>query len=105
MSHSPAAARHVKVFGSTTSDGHVELTPVQASPAPPAPAAARQTAPAFAAGCWPPSLLPSHASVVHGLPSSVHAVPLGCLASDGQAALLPVQLSARSHSPAAPRHT
>ena len=35
----------------------------------------------------------------------MHAVPLAFLASAGQAALLPVQLSATSHSPAAPRHT
>src|SRR5207249_46935 len=62
-------------------------------------------APEFPAGCWHALLLPSHVSVVHGLPSSVHAVPLAFLASAGQAALLPVQLSATSHSRAAPRHT
>ena len=37
-------------------------------------------------------------------PSSVHAVPLACFASPGQATLVPVQLSATSHSPAAARH-
>src|SRR5207249_1881919 len=106
MSHSPAAARHVKVFGSTTSDGHVELTPVQTSSGSQAsPEPARHTVPAFPAGCWQALLVPSQVSVVHGWPSPVHAVPLACLASAGQPALLPVQLSARSHSPAAPRHT
>jgi hypothetical protein len=43
--------------------------------------------------------------VLHGLPSSVHEVPAGTLASAGHAALEPVQLSATSHSPAAPRQT
>ena len=104
-SHSPADERHSVNAGRKPSTGHVELVPVHVSTASHAPAAARQTAPAFPAGCWHASLLPSQVSVVHGLPSSMHAVPLGCLASGGQAALLPVQLSARSHSPAAPRHT
>src|SRR5205823_13806512 len=47
----------------------------------------------------------SHWSSVHGLPSSLQAVPLACFASAGHAALEPVQLSARSHAPAATRHT
>jgi hypothetical protein len=51
------------------------------------------------------TLLPSHWSVVHGLPSSVHAVPLAFFTSAGHAVLEPVQLSARSHSPAAARHS
>src|SRR5947199_5803776 len=43
-------------------------------------------------------ILPLQVSAVQGLPSSVHAAPLGCLASAGHAALVPVQVSARSHS-------
>src|SRR5207245_11258731 len=68
-------------------------------------AAARHTAPAFPAGCVHVALVPLHTSVVHTLPSSVHAVPLGWKASLGQVVLVPVQLSATSHSPAAARHT
>src|SRR5207245_206369 len=41
--------------------------------------------------------------VVHGLPSSVHAVPFVFFASAGQSGPLPGQVSARSHSPAATR--
>src|SRR5439155_8866570 len=49
--------------------------------------------------------LPSQVSVVHGLPSSVQAVPAACFASAGQSGPVPAQLSARSHSPAAARQT
>src|SRR5205814_513165 len=45
------------------------------------------------------------ASVVQGLPSSAHAVPLGCVASAGQAVFVPSQASATSQSPAAARHS
>ena len=60
-SHSPAADRHVNEIGRTTSGGHVVVTPVhisagsQTSPEP-----VRQTAPAFPAGCWQASFVPSH---------------------------------------------
>jgi hypothetical protein len=43
--------------------------------------------------------------MLQGLPSSVQLVPLATFASLGQAAELPVQLSATSHSPADSRHT
>src|SRR5207247_2598938 len=65
----------------------------------------RHTAPALPAGCVQVALVPLQVSAVHGLPSSVHAAPLGCLVSAGHAALVPVQVSARSHSPAAARQT
>jgi len=53
-----------------------------------APATARHTVPALPAGCWQRALLTRlQVLVVHGLPSSVHAVPLVFLASDGQARL------------------
>src|SRR5207249_9935143 len=81
------------------SAGHVLLTPVQVSARSQVPAAARQVAPAFPAGCWQVSLVPLHVSVVHGLPSSVHAVPFDFLASAEQFAPLPGQKSSRSHSP------
>src|SRR5207253_1276251 len=61
--------------------------------------------PAFPAGCWQRALLPLQVSVVHTLPSSVHAVPFALKALAGQVVLVPVQLSATSHSPAAARHT
>src|SRR5256885_12039736 len=51
------------------------------------------------------SLVPLHTSVVQGSPSSVQAVPLGWNASVGQVVLVPVQLSATSHSPATARHS
>src|SRR5437879_7663154 len=87
------------------SAGHAALVPSQVSATSQSPAAARHTVPALPAGCWQRALLPSQVSVVHGLPSSVHAVPLGSLVSAGQVALATVQVSSRSHSPAAARHT
>src|SRR5438876_1146470 len=106
-SHSPAAVRHTKVLGWTTSAGQLVLVPVhtssgsQASPEP-----ARHSAPAFPAGCWQATLVPSHWLSVQGLPSEVHAVPLVFFASAGHAPpAVPGQFSARSHSPAALRHT
>src|SRR5207247_853116 len=104
-SHSPAENRQVVVAGSNASAGHVVLVPVQFSSTSQGPAAARQTAPALPAGCWQALLLPSHSSVLHGFPSSVHAVPAGVLASAGQFGPFPGQLSAGSHSPPDGRHT
>jgi hypothetical protein len=48
-------------------------------------------------------LLPSHWSSEHGLPSDVQAVPFVFFESPGHVLLPPVQVSARSHSPAAAR--
>src|SRR5439155_24509603 len=63
-------------------------------------------APALPTGCWQVLLVPSHWSRVQGLPSSVQPIPLAFLTSVvGQVALEPVQVSARSHSPAAARQT
>src|SRR5437667_3152 len=76
-SHSPAAARQTVLDGSKASAGQAVLDPVQVSSTSQGPADARQTAAAFPAGCWQASLLPSHSSRLHGLPSSVHAVPAG----------------------------
>src|SRR5439155_553823 len=104
MSHSPAAARQTTFEGWKSSAGQLLPTPSQVSTASQAPAAGRHTAPAFPAGCWQSSPLPSHSSRLHGLPSSVQAVPLAFFVSAGQAALDPVQNSAGSHSPAAARH-
>jgi len=71
------------------------LVPVQLSATSHAPAAARQTVPAFPAGCVHAGdpAVPLHTSVVQTLPSSVHAVPAAFTASAGHAALLPVQVS------------
>src|SRR5207244_10867262 len=101
----PATGRHTVVAGSFVSAGHVGLVPVQVSATSQVPAAGRHTAPALPAGCWQVTSVPLQASVVQGLASSVQMVPLGCFASGGQVVLDPVQVSARSHSPAAARHT
>src|SRR5439155_1694191 len=70
------------------------------------PEPARHSAPAFPAGCWQATLVPSHWSSVQGLPSEVHAVPLVFFASAGHALpAVPGQFSATSHSPPAVRHT
>src|SRR5439155_371174 len=104
-SHSPAAPRQTTKLGSNMSVGQVLLVPVQVSSTSHGPADARQTAPPLPAGCWQSSLEPSHVSVVHGLPSSVHAVPDGVFASAGHAGPVPGQFSAGSHSPADARQT
>src|SRR6266404_2411970 len=105
MSQASTAARHTVLWSLKASAGQSALDPVQASATSQSPAAARHSVPALPAGCWQASFVPSQVSVVHGLPSSVHAVPLCCFASVGHAALEPVQLSATSHSPPAARHT
>src|SRR5436309_745308 len=87
-----------------TSAGQVELVPVQLSARSHSAAAARQTAPALPTGCWQSTLVPLHWSRVQALPSSVQAVPLAFRGpSAGHVALEPVQVSGRSHSPAAAR--
>src|SRR5438094_371848 len=92
-------------LGWKRSVGQVVLVPVQLSARSHSPAAARHTAPALPAGWVHVALEPLHTSVVHTLPSSVHGVPLAWKTSLGQVVLVPVQLSATSHSPAAARHT
>src|SRR5437773_2032420 len=106
-SHSPAAVRHTKVLGWTTSAGQLVLVPVHTSSGSHAsPEPARHSAPAFPAGCWQATLAPSHWSSVQGLPSEVHAVPLVFLVSTGHAPpAVPGQSSAWPPSPAAARHT
>src|SRR2546427_5582664 len=106
MSQPPGtAARQTTLVEAKPSAGHEVLVPVQVSATSHAPAAARHTVPALPARCWQRALLPSQVSVVHGLPSSVHAVPLVFLASTGHVLLVPLHVSARSHSSAAARHT
>ena len=84
------AARHCVEPLRNRSAGQLALEPVQFSATSQVPADPRQTAPALPAG-W------SHApdkqvSVVHGLPSSGHAVPLP-LAGCWQASATPLQVS------------
>src|SRR5439155_976418 len=104
-SHSPAEARHTVKLDRKASGGQALLVPSHVSSTSHGPAIGRQTAPAFPAGCWQASSVPSQVSVVHALPSSVHGVPPGDLSSGGQAGPVPVQLSAGSHSPAEGRQT
>src|SRR5206468_2571048 len=75
-SHTPAEARQTVLEDRKLSAGQLALVPVQFSAPSHTPAEARQTVPALPAGCWQILLLPSQVSVVHGLPSSEHAVPL-----------------------------
>jgi hypothetical protein len=101
-SHTPAAGRHTLVWGKKPSAGHVPELPVHVSTTSQGPFDPRQTAPALPGGWEHVTLLPSHWSTVHGLPSLVQAVPLWAFASEGHA--VPLQISAMSHSPAAARH-
>jgi len=89
------------------SAAQVVWAPSQVSATSHCPAAARQTAPALPASCTHAGepTVPLHESVVHGLPSFVHAVPVARTVSAGQLALVPVQVSALSHSLTAARQT
>src|SRR5438445_65979 len=103
-SHSPAAARQVAP-ALPAGCWQVVLVPLHWSRVQGLPSSAH-AAPALPTGCWQVLLVPSHWSRVQGLPSSVQAIPLAFLTSVvGQVALEPVQVSARSHSPAAARQT
>src|SRR5207245_9685063 len=88
-----------------TSASHVGPLPVPPPVASHAPAAARHSAPAFPAGCVQVALVPLQRSRVQTLPSSVHAVPFALKALVGHVVLVPVQVSAMSHSSAAARHS
>src|SRR5881296_2748255 len=102
-SHSPAAARHTAppLPGKCW---QLVLVPSQVSSVQGSPSSG-QSAPALPAGCVHVALVPLHTSAVQGLPSSVQGVVLDLKRSVGQVALVPVQLSATSHSFVAPRHT
>src|SRR5207249_10907720 len=104
-SHTPADGRHSTLDDLKASAGQAVLEPVQLSSTSHTPAAARHTVPAFPAGCWQASFVPSHCSSVHGLLSAVHAVPAALLASAGQAGPFPGPFSAGSHPPAEAPHT
>src|SRR5437773_1026442 len=60
---------HTVPFGWKASGGHVALAPVHVSAASHTPTEARQTAPAFPAGCWHGSVDRPAVSAVHGLAS------------------------------------
>jgi hypothetical protein len=59
-SHSPAAARQTVLDEANPSAGQVVLAPVHVSATSHTPADARQMAPAFPAGCWHVTFVPSH---------------------------------------------
>src|SRR5204863_27089 len=96
---------HAVVLDLKVSVGQVVLVPVQLSAASHTLPAARHTAPAFPAGCWQVTLVPSHWSRVQALVSAVQVVPLAFLASVGQALLVPVQVSVTSQGSAVARHS
>jgi hypothetical protein len=102
-SQGPDVARHTVLADAYVSAGHVADVPLHASSASQAPAAARHVEPAFPAGYWQSTLEPSHWFRVQGLLSLVQAAPAVFLASVGQVALVPLHVSAWSHSPAAAR--
>src|SRR5439155_25275922 len=99
-SHSPAEGRQTTVEGSKASAGQVGLVPLQVSSTSHGPVDARHTVPAFPAGCWQASFVPSQVSVVDVLRAAVGGGAAGGLASGGQLGPVPVQFSAGSHSPA-----
>src|SRR5437899_2793674 len=103
--HGLLSSVHPVPLGSFASAGHAVFVPSQASATSQTPAAARHGVPGLPAGCWQVSLVPSQVSVVHGLLSSVHPVPLGSFASAGHAVFVPSQASATSQTPAAARHS
>src|SRR5438132_944717 len=103
--HTLPSSVHGVPLATKASLGQVVPVPVQLSATSHSLTAARHTVPALPAGCVHVALAPLHTSVVQTLPSSVQAVPLALKASVGQGVPVPVQLSARSHSPAAARHT
>src|SRR5439155_21045036 len=102
-SHSPAEARHTVKLDRKASGGQALLVPSHVSSTSHGPAIGRQTAPAFPAGCWQASSVPSQVSVVHALPSSVQGVPAGVFSSGGQGGPVPPPHVAASAHPAAAR--
>src|SRR5206468_4032458 len=104
-SHSPAEARQTVLEGLNASAGQTVLEPVQLSSTSHTPAAARHTVPAFPAGCWQASLLPSHSPRLHGLLSAGRAAPSALLASAGPLGPFPAYSSPCRSSPAEARQT
>jgi hypothetical protein len=104
-SHSPVVARQIVVGGRKLSAGQLGEIPLQSSSASHTPAPGRHTVPAFPAGCVHRAEEPSQVSFVQGFESLLQRVPAVTLASAGHVVVVPVQFSATSHSPAAPRQT
>src|SRR2546430_10550312 len=102
MAHGSPASGHAVPLSLKASVGQAAFVPSQASATSHSPAAARHSVPALPAGCWQVVLVPSQVSAVHGLPSSVHAVPLVSFASAGHAGLLPRHPPGPSPTAAAP---
>jgi hypothetical protein len=96
---------HAVALAFLASTGQLVEVPLHVSSKSHSPAAVRHTVPELPAGCWHADDVPLQRSSVHGLVSSVQAVAFALKPSDGQLAAVPVQVSAKSHSPAAARHT
>jgi hypothetical protein len=90
--------------GLAASVGQSVALPLQLSARSHSPVAALQTVPALPAGCVHVTAVPLQISAVQGSASAVHAEPFVFRTSAGQALELPLQVSTRSHSPAAGRH-
>jgi hypothetical protein len=92
-SQTSTAPRQVVCAFAKPSCGQAVLAPEHTSWTSQGPFAGRHTAFALPAGCWHEMLEPLHVSALHGLPSSVHAVPLVFSASAGQLVEAPVHVS------------
>src|SRR5438067_1193834 len=92
--HGLWSSEHAVPLGSFASAGHAAFIPSQTSATSHSPTAGRHTSLALPAGCWQVSPVPAALSILHGLWSSVHAVPLACFASAGHAAFVPSHTSA-----------
>jgi hypothetical protein len=95
---------HTVPLALTVSAGQVVEVPVHDSVRSHSSAATLHVVPAKPAGCWQALLEPSHWSTEQGFPSLVQPAPAARFESPGQLAELPVQVSARSQSPAEARH-
>src|SRR5206468_3385544 len=82
--HGLPSSAHAVPLGCVASAGQAVFVPSQLSATSQSLAAARHSLPTLPAACWQVVLVPSQVSVVHGLPSSVHGVPLCFVASAGQ---------------------
>jgi len=78
-------------------------TPLHTSAVQMTPSLFSQLVPAGQLGWWQVVSVPLQTSLVQGFKSSAHGVPFALIMLVGQVVLVPVQVSATSHAPAAAR--